>query len=288
MAALAAVSIIACGRAPGTGSPVPTFPPATPPTSALVPWQGFPAGQQPRPIVWMGNASPVNGFGTNEGKIAAMCNRFVLMGSLPKNLPPRAVATWTDGTTASFAGISAAAALAGMSRPNPEAAASDCASVPPLVIDAARLETFDFGTDRGTAQMTAWLFKAIGVDGEFAYPALPQSAFWTGGMTGPSGNGGATVSADGLSLTWSFGGAPENAGPCGADYRGLVAESPTAVAVSIQSVSHATPGDAMTCPAIAQIRTVTVKLASRLGGRVVVDSSSAAVTVCPAALQRGC
>lgn len=288
IAALAAVSIIACGRAPGTGSPQPTFPPATPPTTALVPWQAFPAGRQPRPIVWLWNASPVNGFGTNEGKIAALCSRFVLNGSLPANIPAQAYATWTDGTRASYTGIPAAAALAAMSRPDAEATSSDCATVPPLVIRSARLGTFDYGTDRGTSQMTSWLFKAIGVDGEFAYPALPASAFWKGGMSAPSGNGGATVSADGMTLTWSFGGAPENAGPCGADYRGLVAESQAAVAVSIQSMSHATPGQEVACPAIAQIRTITVKLATALGGRVVVDETGSAVTVCPAAMTRSC
>jgi hypothetical protein len=236
----------------------------------------------------MDNGSPINGFETNDGKIAWMCSRFVLKVSLPKNLPAQAVATWTDGTTASFAGISAADAFAAITRPSPEMTQADCAYVPPLVIDAARLGTFDFGTDRGTANMTSWLFRAIGVNGEFAYPALPQSAFWKGGMTAPSGNGGATVSADGQSLTWSFGGAPENAGPCGADYRGLVAESRSAVAVAVQAIPHASPGAPVACPAIAQIRSITVKLTSPLGGRVVVDSSSAAVTVCPAALARSC
>ena len=280
---LAAFTALACGQAPSLVTPI-----ASPPSAALVPWEAFGADHHPRPIVWLGNGSPENGFGTNEGKIAAMCSRFVLKGSLPKNLPPQAVATWTDGTTASFAGTSAGEAFAAMSRPNPEMVAADCAYVPPLVINAVRLGTFDFLTDRGTAQMTTWLFRAIGVNGEFAYPALPPSAFWKGGMTAPSGNGGATVSADGLSLTWSFGGAPENAGPCGADYKGLVAESHTAVAVSVQAFPHASPGAPIACPAIAQMRSVTVKLTSPLGGRVVVDSSSAAVTVCPAALQRGC
>ncbi len=232
--------------------------------------------------MWLGNGSPFNGLGVSELNVPPMCIRFVLKGPLPKNLPAQAVATWTDGTTASFAGLSAGEAFAIMSRRTPEMIAADCAYVPPLVINGARLGTFGFETDRGTAQMTAWLFAAIGVNGEFAYPALAPAAFWKGGMIAQLGNGGATVSADGRSLTWSFTGVPDTAGPCGATYKGLVAESSSAVAVALQTIPNAPQDTNAVCPMIAQVRSIIIPLASPLGGRVVVDAMSNAVPICPA------
>lgn len=285
-AAVAAITIVACGRLSG-------IPPGgtaivSPPASALVPWQGFPADQHPRPIVWLGNFSPTNGFSTGDGKIALMCSRFALGSPLPKNLPNHAVATWTDGTKGSYPGISAADALAAISRAKTDMPASQCTATPPLVISGARLGTFDFYTDRGKAHMTAWLFSAMGANGELAYPALAPTAFWKGGMVVQPGNGAAAVSANGRSLTWTFFGAPDTSGACGADYKGVVAESATAVAVALQEISHTTPGSQIACPAIAQERSVTVTLANPLGGRVVVDAAGNAVSVCPAPFHRGC
>src|SRR6267378_161974 len=112
-AAVAALSMIACGKGTGGGTPV-----VTPPASALIIWQGFPAGQQPRPIVWIGNSSP-NGFSTDGGKIAAMCSKFALGSTLPKSLPGQTTVIWPDGTKAIYSGITAAQALAAMSRPMP-------------------------------------------------------------------------------------------------------------------------------------------------------------------------
>jgi hypothetical protein len=280
--AVAVLSIVACGSAPGGATPV-----VSPPTSALVPWQGFPAGKHPRPIVWLGNASPVNGFLTGDAKIAFYCNKFTLGSPLPKNLPSLAVATWSDATRVTYAGISAADALAAITRSASGMSASDCAAVAPLVVSAARLGTFDFDTDRGKAQMTAWLFTVSGASGEVAYPALAPTAFWSGGLSAQSSNGGAGLSPDGRSLTFTFYGSPDVPGPCGADYKGVVAESSTAVAVAVQEISHAGPDD-VACPAIAQERSVTVILASPLGGRVVVDASGDAVTVCPEASAKAC
>src|SRR5438093_1369076 len=144
--AMVALSAIGCGS-PGSG----TVPIVTPPNSALVSWQVFPAGQYPRPIVWLANYSPANGFSSGDGKIALM-----------------------------------------------------------------------------------------------------PGACWKGGLVSQSGNGGAGVSTDGRSLVWGFAGTPSVAGPCGADYKGVVAESPSAVAVALQVIPHASPGDLVACPAIAQ------------------------------------
>ena len=269
-----ALTIAGCGRPGGGGTPV-----VTPPAQALAAWEGFPADSKPRPILWLGTFSP-QGFTTDGGKLAAMCSRFALGSGLPKNLPTHVTATWEDGTTNAYGGISAADAYAALSRPDPAMASADCASVNPIVINGAHVGTAEFATDRGKARMTAWLFSGTGVVGEFAWPALVPSAFWNGGMIAGSYSSGASLSKDGLSVTLYFAGAPDNAGPCGADYKGVVAESPFAVAIAIQAISHATPGDLIACTAIAAERSVTVKLSNKLGGRVVADADGKAVAVC--------
>jgi hypothetical protein len=283
LVAVAALMALACGQYYGGA-----IPPASPPTSALVPWQGFPADQKPRPIVWLANYSPANGFTTGDGKIAAFCNKYVLGTTLPPNVSFEAVATWTNGTTASYRGISAAAALAAITSAQTEMQSSDCAAVQPLVIKGVRLGFFDFITDRGKAQMTSWLFSAPGMNGEVAYPAIVPTAFWSGGMLPRFSSGGAVMSADGRSLAYTFAGAPDIPGNCGADYRFVVVESFSAAAFALQAISHASPGEQVACPAIAQELTITVTLARPLGGRVFVDTEGYAVKVCPAVVARSC
>jgi hypothetical protein len=279
------VAVAACGQAPSGGA----TPIVSPPTSALAFWQGFQADRQPRPIVWLGNGSPQGGFSTDGAKLAAMCGKFALGGGLPKNLPATATAMWPDGTTYTYSGIGALDAFKGMSRPSPGAQSADCGSVNPLVINGARVGTFDFQTDRGKARITSWLFTATGVVGEVAYPALVPAAFWGGGLTDRSATGNsATAAGDGLTITYRFWGAPNNPGPCGADYNAVVAESGAAVAIAIQAISHATPGSMVACEAIAAERLVTVSLANRLGGRVVADAQGNAVVVCPPAIPKDC
>jgi hypothetical protein len=280
-AGLVTLAIAGCGRPGGGGTPV-----VTPPAQALAAWDGFPADASPRPILWLGSYSP-QGFTTDGGKLAAMCSRFALGTGLPRNLPGQITATWEGGITVMYRGISAAEAFAALSRPDPAMASSGCASVNPIVISGARVGTAEFATDRGTARMTAWLFTAAGVVGEFAWPALVPSAFWNGRMIEGSGNG-ASVSADGKALTFVFAGAPDSPGPCGADYRGAVAESAFAVAVAVQAMPHSSPNDLIACTAIAQERSVTVKLASPLGGRVVADADGKAVAVCAGYSLKGC
>ena len=51
--------------------------------AALALWKDFPAGQDPRPIVWLGNASPVNGFSTPEAWESAACGSFTLNAHFP-------------------------------------------------------------------------------------------------------------------------------------------------------------------------------------------------------------
>jgi hypothetical protein len=280
LTAVAALALVACGPHIdyGPGGVVPT--PISPPIGALTAWASFPADQKPRPIEWLQNSSPANGYGTGNAKLAAYCSKYALATTLPTSIPTRAVATWTDGTSATYRGISASAALAALSANKTTPQDPQCSSIPPLVINAARLGTFDFVTDRGKAQMTAWLFSGIGVNGEIAYPAIAPTAFWQGRILLQVATASTVMSADGRSLIYTFYGSPSDPGPCGADYKGVVAESQAAVAIALQTTSHAKPGQMVACDLMAQQRTVTVALAQPLGGRVVVDASGNVMWVC--------
>jgi hypothetical protein len=156
-------------------------------------------------------------------------------------------------------------------------------------VTAARFDVSTFPTDRGKAQLSAWLFTVTGARAEFPFPAIPTSAFWGGGITtARSGSNGATVSADGRTLTYFFTGAQEGTGPCQEIYRGAVAESPTAVAVAIGAIPHETPNAGVACTLIGYPRSVSVTLASPLGGRVLVDDRGSVAPVCPAAARPSC
>jgi hypothetical protein len=275
--ATAAVALAACGQL-GGGAVVIT--PVPPPTEALAAWASFPAGANPRPIVWLSNPSPINGYGTGANKLAAYCYKYAISNTLPTTVPDHGSALWPDGTSATYGGISAQDALARWATSRTPVQDPQCSSYPPLIINGARLGTFDFLTDHGKALMNAWLFSAIGVDGELAYPAISAHGFWTGGMLANYASNSAVMSADGRTLTYRFYGAPSAPGPCGADYRAVVAESQSAVAIALQETPHAASGS-VACPAVAEQRSVVVALAQPLGGRVVVDATGSVALVCP-------
>jgi hypothetical protein len=255
-----------------------------PPKDALAAWQDFPANANPRPIVLLSGFPPNVTFSSNDAKIAVMCGKFKLDFQAASDVPKQATVTWSDGTSLAFPAIAAGDAYAAMSRAL--IADQSCLSVAPLSVTAARFGPSGFQTDRGIAQMSAWLYTATGAAGEFAYPAIAPSAFWGGGQSEGSIGGGATVSADGRSLNFSFIGGPTE-GPCAEDYSGRVAESSHAVAVAVESSPGRTVAGPQACDAVGHIRSVTVTLASPLGGRVVVDAMGAAVAVCPER-SRGC
>jgi hypothetical protein len=279
-AAVLLVLIAACGSLPGSGW---LPPPPSPPTDALVPWQGFPADRVPRPIVLVEELPAGLGFSNNDAKIAAVCHRFAApVQPLPTAVPASATAGWADGTTVTFPAISAGDAYAAMSVVPANMKGAQCDAAIPIAPTAVRLGTFGFHTDRGTAQMSAWLFTFPGALRELAYPAIAKSAFWGPVTTMGFFGGPTTVSADGLVLSFGFYGAPSGSGPCDANYRAVAAESMSAVAVATQLIPNQADSGTIACPAIAQARSVTVKLARPLGGRVVIGASGDVVAVCPA------
>jgi hypothetical protein len=273
-----------CGPTTPTGTAYPS-----PPTEALAAWQSFPANQVPRPIVVFWSAfSPAGGFAGDNEKIAGMCGKFVLASPLPAQVPSQAVATWPDGTKATYSAISASDALSEMTNVATRMPGPECVSVQALPITAARFGSAQLKTDRGTAAASSWLFTATGVVGEMAYPALPRSAYWDKGTDKRSSDQFASGSDESRVLTFTFTGAPDNPGPCGADYTAAVAESASAVAVAVLAIPHSAPGAPIACTAIAAVRSVKVVLARPLGARVVVNASGDAVTVCPEAIRQGC
>ena len=278
--AVVAVVLVACGAANGNGA-IPTPTPISPPTDALAGWARFPADHSPRPVVLIINASSPGGFTSDNAKIAALCHKFTLGTVLPTAVPFAANVTWSTGTTGIYPSISAAAALAAMKQPGPGTSEPYCVTVQALVVTGARFARSEFLTDRGTAEIDSWLFRMRGLIGEMVYPALTAESMWNADMTKGSPDRGSVVSSDGRTLTFSFYGAPSTNGPCGADYRGVVAESLAAVAIALQVISHAKPGDLVACSVVAQLRSVEVALANALGGRVVLDETGNVTSVCP-------
>ena len=79
----------------------------------------------------------------------------------------------------------------------------------------------------------------------------------------------------------SFTGIPDEPGPCGADYRAQVSETLDRVYIRLRELPHAGPQGGVACPAIAQLRTVTVTLAAPLGSRAVVDGATGDIVLQP-------
>jgi hypothetical protein len=267
--------VFGCGNleGPRTGT-------ISPPTDALARWNDFPADQVPRPIVLLGYHPPGQGFDTGDAKIAYLCGKLALVAALPVEVPAQAVASWADGTKYTYPALSATDAFAAFLRSGSKPSSSMCSTVAPLPVTAARFGVAGFSTDRGTAQMSAWIFKVTGAWAEAAQPAVSNSAIWGGGVTQQSLTSGASTSSTGRVLTFNFVGGPPD-GPCGVNYTGVVAESSHAVAVAVESSPGRVEGGPLACTGINTFRTVTVQLASQLGGRVLVDAAGAVVGVSP-------
>ena len=261
-----AVAFCACGSLPVTTDfSFPNF--------ALKNWHKFPADQVPRPIVRLTSQPHPDApgvFSSTAAEAAFYCNTFTSRGgSLPSDVPTEAHASWKFGTTVTYASISAADAAAALaSRPNPYSS-PDCKNVAPVVLTSARLGSAQFDTDRGPAEMTAWFFTLSGSTGELPFPAIASSAFWDTAEGIKFGSGGAFVSKDGMSLLWTFIGAPTQ-GRCSSGYKTTFKETSTAIAIKVQETSSP-PGDCILDLFGGAPRSVSVSLASPLGGRVVVD-----------------
>lgn len=271
--------LTACG--PGTGQPSASLSPPSPPTAALAMWKDFPANANPRPIIvfdrtleYIGQA----GFSAEpDRKQDWFCNKFAFAPgvALPATAPGSATAAGISypALAAVEAYSELISARARFANQTPQ-----CSTARPFVIKDVRWQVAGFPTDRGTMQMSAWLFDITEIDAYIGYSAIDPAAFWRTGVS-PEGMAGGRVSSDGLTLTLGAIGGPETPGPCGEDFSASAAESDTAVAVAIASRFH-TPPAGEGCTLEGHARTVTVRLSRPLGGRVLVDAKGDANSVC--------
>jgi hypothetical protein len=219
-------------------------------------------------------SGPSGGFPSGQDKLAFIDGDLVFTGPPPSGAPAGLV-TWADGSTMKVPVLSAARALAALtsSRQCPSCAPT------PLAVTAIRPATLAVGTSRGRATVPAWSFTLSGVSTPVIEAALPPGSYVTPGRQGtpsarelaPLGSGftgaeGATVSADGRTLTLRVEGSP-----CNTTWGGLVDEAGGAVVVG--GWMHDPHPDAP-CAAMLVLRTATVTLRAPLAGRVIIDAST--------------
>lgn len=271
--------LTACGTGPAEA--LPSLAPPSPPIAALTAWKDFPAHANPRPIIvfdrTLEHIGPAGFTGEPDRKQDWGCNKFAFAPGVtpPATAPGRATANGS-----SYPALGAAEAYSELMAARAQFAyqAAQCSTFGPFVIKDVRWHLAGFPTDRGTVQMSAWLFDISEIDAYIGYAAVDPSAFWRHGVS-PEGMAGGRISADGLTLTLGITGGPETPGPCGEDLSASAAESDTAVAVAMATRFHAPPAGEG-CTLEAHLRTVTVRLLKPLGGRVLVDAKGNASPVC--------
>jgi len=281
LASVAAVVLgTACGAVPGQG-PSSALPLPSPPTGALAVWKDFPANASPRPIISFGDIVeyiPQAGFPDGDRKIAWTCNKFVLAQGVT-------VSTTSPGPAraggASFPSISSAKAYSDLmaERSANSNSSPDCGPLRAFAITAVRWSTAGFPTDRGTTQMSAWLFDVAEANAYIGHSAVDPAALWGGGIA-TEGRGG-QIAVDGRTLKVLVSNAQP--GPCGSDYTAATAESETAAAVAIKRIPHASPGAEVACDMMLRVSYITVGLKAPLGGRVLVDEDGKVGCACPQA-----
>ncbi len=276
---VALVLIAACG--PGNAEALPSLSPPSPPTAALAAWKDFPASAKPRPIIvfdrTLEHIGPAGFTAEPDRKVDWGCNKFAFAAGVtpPAVAPARAIAAGISypalGAVEAYSELMAARAQSAYQAPQ-------CPTARPFVIKDVRWQAAGFPTDRGTMQMSAWLFDVSEIDAYIGYSAVDPSVFWRNGVS-PEGIMGGRISADGLTITLGTTGGPETPGPCGEDLAASAAESDTAVAVAIATRFH-TPPAGEGCTLEGHFRMVAVRLSRPLGSRVLVDAKGDAGVVC--------
>lgn len=241
------------------------------PDTALAGWQSFPVSADPRPVVLTSGMvlDPSSGFATDEDKLAYLAGQYELGVALPA-APP---------TSGGYPVISAKAALDRL-RGN---VSGQQVSSRLRIVDAS-LTGAKFSTDRGPQQLPAWQFRLAGVADSVRVLAVSQSRLWPAKPFEPTwSEDGTSIAADDQTLTHSFIASPAGPSPCGAEYAGKVTESRTAAVISVEVVTPNPAGGSTSadqaCPAIGAQRTVTLRLATPLGDRVLLTAQGAPIAV---------
>jgi hypothetical protein len=292
-AAVAAVLMVGCAAAPTSQAPgggqssgggsasgsgqahdgagVAAPPSSGDPQAALATWRSFPVETTPRPLVLTGGRilDPQTGFVTGEQKLAYIEGQFTLDTELP-------------AAPSSFGGYPIVPAAAALDQLRHAPGTNGSSTAQPLRIVGATLGKAMFGTDRGPLSLPAWRFSLEGVSGAAQVLAVPPEVFWPPKPQPLGSPEVATIAADGMSVTYSFYGSQSTPGPCGADYVGKVAESPTAAVISVRDVRPkpaASNSTSLVCTTMAERRSVTVRLAAPLGARVLLTAQGTPISV---------
>ena len=249
-------------------------------TAALASWKSFPVDANPRPLLLLDDyvLTPRTGFASVEDKEAFSSGAF----DLAVRLPP------APASAHGYPIVSASAAL--------DRLRATSAPMPPttrLRIVKVTLGQARFGTDRGPRLLPAW---RIGL-GRVADPAwvlaVGSSALWPfdpNSARGAHSGERATLQPDGRTLTYHFVGRSAGPPPCGGGYQAHAVEAATTVTITLQGVpqhevgqqqpTQSVPeGAAVACDTAGHFRTVTVQLATPLGGRVLLDADLTPIAV---------
>ena len=216
-------------------------------------------------------AIPANsGFTSQHQKDALAAGRFILDGTLP---PGRLTGTVTWAGGASPLTVPLVGARAAFRR---LAAGQPCANGPcgHFTVTGARPGSLSVHTNRGPATIPAWTFIVNGPPYQVTEAALAPGSYSSlppyvpqilqGNFDGASL---AAVAPDGRVLTITFMG-----GGCGTRAGGgLVYQTAAAVVIGSWSAAGKASGP---CPAVGIINRATVRLASPLGTRPVLDARS--------------
>lgn len=207
----------------------------------------------------------------DNNKRALMAGLVAAPADLPTEPPPDGEVRWPDGTSVTVPLLSAEQAVAafwtGVAAP-----CGDCAS---LWITEWELTSKSIQTTRGPAAAPTWEFSLKGTAVKVtrvavADPVTVEPRPWDPNVS-PLGLriDSASGMVSGSELTVAFVGAPfPGDQPCGEDYTTEAVESDLAVVVLVFRHPHLTLGG---CSAVGARRTATVKLASPLGERAVLE-----------------
>ena len=212
----------------------------------------------------------------SNNKVALMAGKVVAVAAISDQTPPPGQVHWKDGSVRTLPTISAAQALKDVQA----SGVQDCPDCDALKVTAAMLTTVQIETSRGPATVPAWEFSLQGTAVHVTRVAVSPSSNinvspppWDPndppvGLSIDAASG--TVA--GRQLTVTFVGSPyPGTEPCGADYTAEAVESPTAVVVIVIEHRNMTDGTNVICDAVGHGRTATVRLASPLGDRAVLE-----------------
>lgn len=214
-----------------------------------------------------------------NNKLAWLTGHLVAVAPLPPAPGPGKVLDGTLGGVSTTV-LSAEDALKAMT-----ARHSACDGCTDLRVTGAALTTMDVRTSAGVVTVPAWRFSLEGTAVTLLRVAVPASGLvrtpvdWTPAPGDGLRPESFELASGGRTLTLVFTGAPDEPGPCGADYRAQAFESDRAVVVAVVQLPREPSGQDIACEAIGAVRSVDVTLDRVLGDRAVLSLADAQLVV---------